>query len=90
MVGQIGAGGEDDALWCDSAPFGFQEKIALCGVVAFEQPEHAAVDLAQKPAPDVEHVRGYLVAAVEAAKHEALFRQPDFATGRSTFADAFF
>jgi hypothetical protein len=52
----------------------------LCGLVADDEPENAAIDRVQEPSPDFEHRRFDLVVVVETTKHKAAFGQAELAT----------
>src|SRR5215469_3212362 len=69
-------------VWCkhkplrlDAKPARLLPQITRGGRVAFEEPQGAAVHLAQQPHPNFEYFRHYLVSVVEAAKDKPYFGQ---------------
>ena len=58
-----------------AAPLGLAAQVGLRRAVRFQQPEHAALDLAQDAHPLLEHLRRDLLSFVEAAEHEPILGQ---------------
>ena len=52
-------------------------------MVCLRKPQHAAVGILQEPHPDVEHWCGDLGGLIEAAEHQAVFRQSQLVACRS-------
>ena len=75
--------GEDEPRRIDAARFRLALQIALRFRRALHQPQDAFGHALQEPHPDVEYVRRDFYVAVEAAEHEASFRQAAFARARA-------
>src|SRR5262245_40236936 len=71
---------KDQTLRCDAAPRRFAAEILRSFCFALQQPQHAAIDLAQQPHPDVEHGRRDLVVDVERAERKSVLREADLPT----------
>ena len=78
---------EHEPLAADAARRGLAPQVRPPPALALEEPEHAAVDGAQQPHPDVEYLRHDLEAVVEAAEDETSLRQTDFAPRRRVPGD---
>ena len=75
MAGKMGveieARREHQAVGRDAARLGMAAQVVRRSGIVLQQPQHAALDLAQQTHPDVEHRRPDLVAVVERAEDEA-------------------
>ncbi|HWI87067.1 MAG TPA: hypothetical protein VNT42_12205 [Sphingomonas sp.] len=81
MIGQRGAGREDEPARVDPPACGFAPQIPGRPRIVLQQPQDAPFDSGEQTHPDVEFDRGNLVIVIEAAKNERLVRQAEIGTG---------
>src|SRR5882724_145431 len=79
--------GKDQARRRDASGLSLRAKIARCRLIDLQQPEHAAIELAQEPHPDVEDGWDDLEAIIEATEHETRIRQTRRPSGRDCCRD---
>src|SRR5262249_23973721 len=72
VLGYLHPWRENETRRSDAAGARLTAEVACCGLARVEQPQYAALDLAQEAHPHIEELRRELVAVVETAEHEAI------------------
>ncbi len=79
--------GKDQPIRVDAPHLRIPPQVANRGGVALQEPQHAALDLAQQPHPRIEHRRRDLVIVVERAEHKSGLGQPRLRPGWRILTD---